>query len=239
MGHLMPAFSSPSNVIFTPEATFPSTVALRPSGARTCWFAPWYAWIPWNFNVGASALIAFANSTAGEPGSTPQRFCPTLISTSTSNPEILCSRMAAARAATLAFESAHTLTRAPGVAASRARRAMLPRPTTWFVMHTSMQPPATRASASLSFAAHRPQAPAATCICPITGLLWVFACGRTAIVLGRFVKTAFRFASRRSAMTSSCGVSAAVTSEPTTGLMASSTTEAAAERRRSDADLLL
>ena len=67
-----------------------------------------------------SPRSARASFTAGSPGSTPQRFAPTLISTSTSS-VTPASRAAASSACTLSASSAHTATRACFASAASRR----------------------------------------------------------------------------------------------------------------------
>ncbi len=79
-----------------------------------------------------------------------------------------------------AFPASSTATIGLPIVPSRASSATLRSPTTWLATKTSPIPASIIAVASQTVAVVSPIAPASICIWPRTGLLWIFACGRSA-----------------------------------------------------------
>jgi hypothetical protein len=99
--------------------------------------------------------------------------------------------------------------------ASASSLAILRRPTISLLTSTSRMPPATIASASLTFWQHTPTAPNATCRRAIAGHLWVLACGRSlaGVALTRAVMRS-RFRSNASSSMIRAGVSTSSSAMP-------------------------
>src|SRR6266404_2635352 len=99
--------------------------------------------------------------------------------------------------------------------ASAASRAHLCAPAISLLTSTSATPPCTIASASLTFWQHTPTAPSAIWRRPITGDLWVLACGRrrTPICFARSANRA-RLRSKASRSSSRAGVSTSARGMP-------------------------